>query len=116
MKFSLRLPNPWRDKREAEAQLADVMVERSDLRAKMEALRSTLAAEQAQVRALRTDRERDLDTLNAMAEERDGLIGQIEALATQFYDWAGPPVEEEPYADEGAQIIPIFSAKLKTRH
>lgn len=111
MKFP-RIPNPWRDLREARAMLAEVLRERDGLFEQMQALRSTLAEEQAEIRALRSDREKDLDTLNALAEERSSLIDQVQALANQFYNWAGPPMEE-PIADEGAQIIPIFSAKLK---
>lgn len=125
-KHLTRLITPWLALRDAELQLAEVMKERASLKklcqemtetheAELKRLDAFIVEDRSMIKKLRADKDNDLDVINALAEERDGLIGQIEALATQVYDWAGPPMEEVPYADEGNNVV-VFSAKLKTRH
>lgn len=126
MKFP-RIPNPFRDLREARELLDEVLRERDMLKklchemtethqAELKRLDAFIVEDRALIKKLRADRENDLDALNAMAEERAGLIDQIEGLAGQFHNWAGAAMEEEaPMADEGSNVV-VFSAKLKTRH
>lgn len=125
MKF--RLPNPFRDAREARAMNKINADGAAELQWELLALRETTSAEinrrdviiagdKAEIRALKADREKDLDALNALAEERATLIDQVKSLSAQYYKWAGPAMDDPaPRADEGSKVIPIFSMKPKAR-
>lgn len=118
-----RFAQAYRDSAEADALLDQVMAERNQLQMTLQDWQLTTHAEIAalncECRILRDDNLK-LHQRNAALEEANyELKEQVMGLANQMYNYAGSPLEDEPIASEGADIV-CFSSRLAqkrtTRH